>query len=44
MTNRKLHDLLKILIEQPIESEWLEFKQNFHSPEEIGKRISGIAN
>ena len=32
------------LTQQPTEQEWLEFKHNFHSPEEIGKRISALAN
>ncbi|MDI3321968.1 ATP-binding protein [Pinibacter soli] len=32
------------LLKQPGECEWLEFKLNFHSPEEIGERISALAN
>lgn len=36
--------LILNLIQQPTEQEWLEFKHNFHSPEEIGKRISALAN
>ncbi|MGL5234856.1 MAG: RNA-binding domain-containing protein [Empedobacter falsenii] len=32
------------MIQQPHESEWVEFKQNFHSPEEIGERISALSN
>ena len=28
----------------PYETEWLEFKHNFHSPEEIGERISALSN
>ncbi|MGM8898665.1 MULTISPECIES: RNA-binding domain-containing protein [unclassified Psychrobacter] len=32
------------LTQQPTEQEWLEFKHNFHSPDEIGKRISALAN
>lgn len=32
------------LTQQPTEQEWLEFKHNFHSPEEVGKRISALAN
>lgn len=32
------------LIQQPSELEWLEFKRNFHSSEEIGERISALAN
>lgn len=44
MTHDQLIKLLKELVKQPRESEWVEFKQNFHSPEEIGQRISAIAN
>lgn len=32
------------LVKQPHEQEWLEFKHNFHSLEEIGQRISALAN
>lgn len=32
------------LTQQSTEQEWLEFKHNFHSPDEIGKRISALAN
>ena len=32
------------LIQQPTEQEWLEFKHNFHNADEIGKRISALAN
>ena len=40
-------DLIKLLediIQQPTETEWLEFKKNFHSCEEIGERISALSN
>lgn len=37
-------NLVPALIKQPTEQEWLEFKHNFHSPEEIGERISALAN
>ncbi|MBE0405906.1 RNA-binding domain-containing protein [Psychrobacter sp. AOP22-C1-22] len=36
--------LVLSLTQQPTEQEWLEFKHNFHSPDEIGKRISALAN
>ena len=36
--------LVLSLTQQPSEQEWLEFKHNFHSPDEIGKRISALAN
>ncbi|MCM1042085.1 MAG: putative DNA binding domain-containing protein [Bacteroides sp.] len=36
--------LLNRLISFPQETEWLEFKHNFHSEEEIGKRLSALSN
>lgn len=39
-----LYRLLVQLVEQPKESEWLEFKVNNANPDEIGKRISALAN
>ena len=39
-----LKDLVQQLITEPNELEWLEFKENFHSPEEIGQRISALSN
>ncbi len=42
MNTQKLIDLINNLIRQPLENEWLEFKHNFHSPEEIGESISAI--
>ena len=44
MEESELQDLLKSLIKLPKESEWVEFKLNFHSPEEIGERISALSN
>ena len=44
MTDKQLIELLNDLIKQPHESEWVEFKLNFHSPEEIGERISALSN
>lgn len=44
MNNNDLKKLLEELVQQPQESEWIEFKHNFHSPEEIGERISAISN
>ncbi|KRG32530.1 hypothetical protein AK822_13450 [Psychrobacter sp. P11F6] len=43
MTNH-YQGLILSLTQQPTEQEWLEFKHNFHSPDEIGKRISALAN
>lgn len=36
--------LIDALIARPNETEWLEFKHNFHSKEEIGERISALSN
>lgn len=44
MKIEELHHLLENLIKQPKESEWVEFKENYHSAEEIGERISALAN
>lgn len=39
-----MKDMLYKLISLPTETEWVEFKHNFHSAEEIGERISAISN
>lgn len=44
MNHRQLIALIDDLVKQPTESEWVEFKHNFHSPEEIGERISALSN
>lgn len=44
MNALELTSLLDRLVAQPKESEWLEFKHNFHSKEEIGERISALSN
>ena len=36
--------LVDALRQRPKETEWLEFKENFHSKEEIGECISAISN
>ena len=36
--------LIKELIKQPTETQWLEFKQNFKDPKMIGRDISALAN
>ena len=36
--------LIDALTRKPKETEWLEFKHNFHSKEEIGERISALSN
>lgn len=44
MNAPELKALVNELVGLPAESEWLEFKHNFHSPEEIGERISALSN
>lgn len=44
MNKEQLIILLEDLVKQPNESEWVEFKHNFHSPQEIGERISALSN
>lgn len=44
MTEKQLQLLLLDLVKQPRESEWVEFKLNYHSDEEIGERISALSN
>lgn len=44
MTEQQLKELVNELVKQPNESEWVEFKLNFHSAEEIGERISALSN
>ncbi|MDR0872013.1 MAG: putative DNA binding domain-containing protein [Prevotellaceae bacterium] len=44
MENTRLIELLHNLLQYPHESEWVEFKLNFHSAEEIGERISALSN
>jgi ATP-dependent DNA helicase RecG len=39
-----MQDLLEKLVKEPNEAEWLEFKENNYSAEEIGKRISALSN
>ena len=44
MNEIQLKELLTELVKQPHESEWVEFKLNYHSAEEIGERISALSN
>ncbi len=44
MKEAQLHRLLEDLVKQPKESEWVEFKYNFHSHEEIGRLLSALSN
>ncbi len=44
MNGLQLKELIDELVKQPHESEWVEFKLNFHSVEEIGERISALSN
>lgn len=44
MNEQQLVELINELVKQPHESEWVEFKLNFHSLEEIGERLSALSN
>lgn len=44
MKESELKILLVELTKLPAENEWVEFKHNFHSAEEIGERISALSN
>jgi len=44
MEIKDLKNLLKDLVSHSHETEWLEFKLNYHSAEEIGERLSALAN
>lgn len=44
MNDQQLIELVNELVKQSTESEWVEFKLNFHSEQEIGERISALAN
>lgn len=44
MESSDLIKLVNSLIALPKENEWVEFKHNFHSAEEIGERISALSN
>jgi len=44
MTKEELKIIVDELVSIPQETEWLEFKLNFHSNEEIGERISALSN
>jgi predicted HTH transcriptional regulator len=44
MTEIELKSLIKELVSYSQETEWLEFKLNFHFNEEIGERLSALAN
>lgn len=44
MDQNLLIELVNNLVKQSHESEWVEFKLNFHSHEEIGERISALSN
>lgn len=44
MEEMELHILLDELLALPKETEWVEFKHNFHSLEEVGERLSALSN
>lgn len=44
MSENELKNLVRRLIRINRENEWIEFKLNYHTPEEIGQTISALAN
>ena len=44
MKEKDLHKLLDRLIKLPKECEWVEFKMNFKSEDDIGKYVSALSN
>lgn len=44
MNDAELKKIVDHVVHLSIENEWVEFKHNFHSCEEIGERISAISN
>ena len=44
METAELVKLINTLTKLTQETEWVEFKHNFHSPEEIGERLSALSN
>lgn len=44
MEQEELKKLIDFLTSNSTETEWLEFKRNFHSPEEIGEQVSALSN
>lgn len=44
MTSPDVYTLVKRLLSEPKENEWLEFKDSNHAPDTIGERISALAN
>jgi len=44
MNRNELIILLDVLVNLSSETEWVEFKANFHSEEEIGERLSALSN
>lgn len=44
MSEPELTTLLERLLRLPKETEWLEFKHNFHSPEEVLEKLSALSN
>ena len=44
MKEKNLHKLLDRLLKLPKECEWVEFKMNFKSEDDIGKYVSALSN
>ena len=44
MSKNNLFEFIEEIIKIPIETEWVEFKSNYQTPEKIGEYISALAN
>src|SRR4030042_5097651 len=44
MDQIELKELLKRLLNEPVETEWLEFKAGYYTPQLIGEYLSALAN
>jgi ATP-dependent DNA helicase RecG len=44
MDQVELQTLLKRLLAEPVETEWLEFKASYFEPQELGEYLSALAN
>jgi len=44
MTDRELRDLLARLRALPDETKWVEFKADYHGPQDLGEYLSALAN
>lgn len=44
MEQQETNKIIKTILSISKECEWVEFKLNFHSPEELGKNVSALSN